>query len=73
MFMVTVSITASNNVATNTKLIARHMSHAIEDDQQRTEHVITNILLTTLPKIYMSEVKPNDMHLIGRPSTEKYE
>jgi hypothetical protein len=46
--MVTVTITASNNRATGTKLIARHMSHAIGDDHERKQHVSTNLLLTML-------------------------
>jgi hypothetical protein len=71
--MVSVTVTASNNRAMGTKLIARHMSHAIGDDQERTEHIITNLLLTRLHKICVSEAKLNDMHLIGRPSAEKYE
>jgi hypothetical protein len=63
--MVTVTVTASKNRATDANFIARHMSHAIGDDQQRTEHVSTNVILTTLPKICTSEAKPNDRHLIG--------
>jgi hypothetical protein len=71
--MVTVSVTKSNNNATGAKLIARHMSHTIRDDQQRIEHVSTKLPLTTLPKICTSEAKTNDRHLIGWPSAEKYE
>jgi hypothetical protein len=33
--MVTVRVTASNNRATGTQLIARHISHAIGDNQER--------------------------------------
>jgi hypothetical protein len=46
--MVTVSFTASNNRVTGTKIIARHMSHTIGDDQEKTEHISTNLLLTML-------------------------
>jgi hypothetical protein len=48
-----------------------NMSHTIGDDQQRTEHVSTNLLLTMLPKICVLEAKPNDRHLTSRPSSEK--
>jgi hypothetical protein len=63
--MVTVEVTG-------TEVIIRHMSDAIEDDQERTEHVSTNILLNTLHKICASEMKLNDRHLMGRTSAEKY-
>jgi hypothetical protein len=63
--MVTVSVTASKNRAADENLIARHPSHAIGDDRQRTEHISTNVLLTMSSKICMSQAKPNDMHLIG--------
>jgi hypothetical protein len=46
--MVTGSVTALNNRAMDTKLIARHMSHAMGDNHKRTEHVSTNALLTML-------------------------
>jgi hypothetical protein len=70
--MITITSLLETIEATDTKLIARHMSHAIEDDQGRIEHVSTNLLLTTLHKIYVSEAKLNDRHLIGMPLAEKY-
>jgi hypothetical protein len=73
MFMVTVSVTASKNRTTDGNLIVHHMAHTIRDNKQRIGHVSTNLLLTTLPKICTSEAKPNDRHLIGRLSAEKYE
>jgi hypothetical protein len=46
--------------------------HAIGDDQERIEHVITNLLLTMLHKFCALETKLNGRHLIGRSSAEKY-